>query len=469
MTTLARMEALSREEKVGALFVKVFPFLLAGYMLFGKPFAYLHIPGTPIFIGEIVLATGLATALWAMGWHRIWAQTSVPAVMTVYVAWGLIRTIPGLLEDPLPALRDAVLWGYVLVAWSVVGALAIRPHLIGIWFRKYLRVMPFAVLWWPLTPVLAAMNVGTVPDSDVSITGFDYGMMQVQLAATMAFLWLVWRPETQKGLYWRTGLSAVGILSLLVMATRNRGGFLGAMIALAVVLLFNESKTKLIITAGRALLVAAVLVVVIDPRIDVGEREISAEQLSQNLASIVTLSGDQGALGSNISWRLEHWSDIFQGVNRHVPLAGHGFGPNIAEIYDIPQTDIGLRNAHNSHLTVLARAGWIGAILWVSLWVVWVAGLNHARKRLRDTGYGRLSGLCAWSLAAAAGFHVEAFFNPSIEGPQTAFWVWAIFGLGMYLTALSRPPRGARARTVWTLDPATVESQLAPLGTTLPR
>lgn len=445
------------------LFNQLFPLLLAGYMLFGRSFAWLHIPGTPLFVGEIVLAFGLAAAFRAMTWRPVWATSSVPAVMAAYVAWGLARTLPGLIDDPIPAVRDAVLWLYVLIAWAVVGTVAAKPIVLAGWFRSYLRIMPLAVVWLPFTVVLGAMDFGTVPDSDVSLTSFDTGMMQIQALMILAFLWLVWLPETLKDHRWRAVISGVAILDILVLGTRNRGGFVGAVVGLALVLLLNEARTKLIVTAARVLLIAVVLVLVIDPRIDVGEREISATQLSDNITSLVTLSGDS-SLGGNISWRLRHWSDIFSGVNRDVPIAGHGFGPNIAEIYHIPQTDIGLRNAHNSHLTLLARAGWTGVVLWIALWSLWFAGLNKARRRLRDTGYARLSGLCAWSIAATVGFHIEAFFNPSLEGPQTAFWLWAIFGLGLYLTVLSRPGRAARESQYWRVDPGSLEAELESLA-----
>lgn len=432
------------ERQKPVAFDRLLPFLLLGYMLFGRPFAWLHIPGTPLFIGELILATGLAGALRAVTWRPVWTRSSIPLVLLAYVAWGLARSIPGILEDPVIALRDAVLWGYALVAWAVLGVVAQRPGTLVYWFQKYLRVMPVAVVWIPITVVLGAREFGTVPDSNVSLTAFDNGMMQIQLLMILSFLWLVWDPKRAADLRWRSMVSGMAVVGLLVLATRNRGGFVGVMVGLFLVLMFNQARTRLIVTTARVLLVLAVVVIVVDPRIDVGEREISVSQLSDNVASLVTLQGDE-SLGGNISWRLEHWSSIWKGVNSDVPLAGHGFGPNIAEIYHIPQTDIGLRNAHNSHLTLLARSGWIGFILWVVLWWAWFAEVNRSRRRFGDTGFPRLSGLAGWAMAAMAGFHIEAVFNPSIEGPQTAFWVWSIFGLGMYLAAVSRWRRYAKA------------------------
>ena len=44
--------------------------LLAGYLLFDKAFAYVHLPGTPLYIGEIVLVVGVFGSLAATGYLR---------------------------------------------------------------------------------------------------------------------------------------------------------------------------------------------------------------------------------------------------------------------------------------------------------------------------------------------------------------------------------------------------------------
>ena len=445
MSVLSRGQDLvigkSREQ--GAAFALLFPLLLAAYMLFGRPFAWLHIPGTPLFIGEIVLAFGLVGMGRALTWDAVWTRSSVPFVMSLYMAWGFTRLLPGLFDDPVLAVRDGVIWIYGFIAWAVIGALAQRPWLLERWLRGYMAVIPFAVLWLPFAVYLSSLEVGTIPGSDVSITAFNAGAGQVHLVMTIAFLWLVWQPRTLPEVRWRAIMSGLAVAGVLVMSTRNRGGFVAATASMSMLLLFYPNRTRLVLVIGRALLILAVITVILDPRIDIGEREISLSQLTSNVTSLVTMEGD-GGLGGNISWRTSHWADILEGVNREVPFAGHGFGPNIAEIYDIPQTDIGLRNAHNTHLTVLARSGWVGFGLWLSLWAVWFFEVNGARRRLRSSGFTALSGLAAMTLLGAVGLHVEAIFNPSIEGPPAAFWVWTLLAVGLFVSVASSPVRGRR-------------------------
>lgn len=419
----------------------LFPLLLAGYLFFDKAFAWLHIPGTPAFVGEIVLVFGLGGAIRMMTWSPAWQSSSTPFAMALYAGWGLIRLLPGIFDDPIFALRDASIFLYVLVSLAVLAVLVERPHMLPRWLRSYRAIMPLVVIWMPIGLVVRSLEWGTVPDSNVPLTSVAAGgYSQVHLLMIISFIWLVWTPETAEQVRWRNLVSGGALVGILVLATANRGGFVAAAVGSGVFLALLPGRTRLIVTFSRVLLVVAVATVIIDPRIDLGRREISVEQLTENVSTLV---GQQASseLSGNITWRIRHWENIWRGVNLDVPLAGHGFGPNIAEIYDIPQTEIGLRNAHNSQLTVFARMGWIGLVLWNFMWVIWFYEVNATRRRLRSVGLDRLSGLGAWAMVGAVGSQVEAFFNPTIEAPPGSFWLWSIFGLGLFLIIASRSRR----------------------------
>ncbi|MCI0545633.1 MAG: O-antigen ligase family protein, partial [Actinobacteria bacterium] len=273
------------------------------------------------------------------------------------------------------------------------------------------------------------------------------------------FLWLVWDPKTTRGERNRLIMTGIGVAGVLALATKGRGGFLAVIMGASLLLLLYPSRTRLIVTMSGTLLLVALATAVIDPRIDVGERELSAEQLADNVVSILTQEGE-GGLGGNISWRLGHWGEIWEGVNEDVPFTGHGYGPNVAAIYHVPQTDIGLRNAHNTHLTILARSGWVGLGLWILMWGFWFQEVNATRRRLASAGYPRLSGVASWAMVGVLAIHVEAFFNPSIEGPQSAFWIWSVFALGLFLVIASRTRPGSTSRWRSDFDLAGLEAGL---------
>ncbi|MCI0426296.1 MAG: O-antigen ligase family protein, partial [Actinobacteria bacterium] len=414
-------------------FEVLLPLLLAGYLLFDRTFAHLHVPGTQLFIGEIVLLFGIAGAIRITMWEGLWQRTNVAPPAFLYAGWGLLLLIPSLFgDDPVVAVRDAAVWIYLIIALAVLAVLVHRPSALLRWFSAYRALMPLAIPWLAATTVTETLELGNVPDSDVDLTSFAPGRAEVHLLMIVGFLWLVWDPKTTRGERNRLIMTGIGVAGVLALATKGRGGFLAVIMGASLLLLLYPSRTRLIVTMSGTLLLVALATAVIDPRIDVGERELSAEQLADNVVSILTQEGE-GGLGGNISWRLGHWGEIWEGVNEDVPFTGHGYGPNVAAIYHVPQTDIGLRNAHNTHLTILARSGWVGLGLWILMWGFWFQEVNATRRRLASAGYPRLSGVASWAMVGVLAIHVEAFFNPSIEGPQSAFWIWSVFALGLFL------------------------------------
>lgn len=429
-------------DNLGA-FARLLPVLLVGYILLDRGFAWLHIPGTPIFVSEIVLGLGLALALRGVTSTTLWNRSNVAFVLVLYTTWGLIRTIPGLVDDPVVALRDSAVWIYVAVAFAVAARLMVRPQVLEPWLRGYSKLIFPMVLWLPIVIFLGDLFPGmTVPDSPVSLFSYKPGNAAVHLVTALAFMWLVWDPTSSAGIRRRNILTAFAALGILVIATQGRGGFVAASLAGALLLVYVRQGSRLLLSLAGSLLAVALAVVLIDPSVNLSGRELSGEQLADNVTSIVTGEGE-GELGGNIQWRIHHWGRVWEGIHDDVPLIGHGFATNIAELYDIPQADLGLRNAHNSHLTILARMGWIGASLWLSVWALWFVETNKAWRRLRSAGWERLAGLASWAIVAVTAIQFNAIFDPTLEGPQVAFWLWSFCGLGLFLIVVSRRPARA--------------------------
>ena len=437
------------------LFDRLLPLLLAGYILLDRGFAWLHIPGTPIFVSEIVIAFGLTGALRAISRPRVWEMSSVVSLVVLFVVWGMARTLPGLFDNTELALRDAATWVYALIAFAIIDSLWNRPAALGRWLAGYSRLFPLIVLWLPLSAMVADRVEGfTVPDSTVSLFSYKPGNAAVHLILVIAALWALTDPRTASGSRKRYMITGVAVIGVLVLSTQGRGGFVAAAVAGAFLLVLTTDRSKVLLAAVASLVLVAVVVVIVDPEVNVGGREISADQLTENIASIVQQEG-QGELGGNIQWRLHHWGTVWDGVNTEAPLVGHGFPSNLAEMYEIPQADIGLRNAHNSHLTILARMGWVGAGIWVLIWGFWFREMAVARRRFLGAGLERLAGLVTWAMLGVIAIQVNAIFDPTLEGPQVALWLWAIAALGIYLGMVSRPGRipGAHGRaSAETLD-----------------
>lgn len=419
-------------------FAAALPWLLVGYLFFGRPFAYLHIPGTPIFIGEIVLAVGLVEAV-RVG-PTLWAllRVSRPAqTVAVFFSFGAVLLGTDLARYGLLAMRDSAIWYYAAFSFLVSATIMVRPEVLQHWLRQYRRVLPAFLLWVPIGIVLARTRLWQVmiPDSGIALLGFKPGDLAVSAGIAVAYLWLVHRPSSHAERRWRTTLTVVAGLGLLVAGTQNRGGFVAAAVIVAGALLLTPDRTRLMVTGALALVVAVAIGAVVDVRLPLSNRELSVEQLGENITSLVDPDRATGTnLEGNIVWRQRLWTATAADVLAGPALVGFGFGPNLAERYGFGIHE-GLRNPHNSHLSVLARMGLVGLTLWVTLWSVWLQRLLRMTRRRTYHGPRTMSSLAAWCAVSAVGFLVNAGFDPSLEGPQAGVWLWIIVGLGIGISA----------------------------------
>jgi O-antigen ligase len=100
-----------------------------------------------------------------------------------------------------------------------------------------------------------------------------------------------------------------------------------------------------------------------------------------------------------------------------------------------------LRSPHNSHLDVLARMGIIGLVIWIALWLAWFATMIVERRKLRVHSQRFVRGLMGFTIAGVLAILVNAYFDPTLESPQVALWLWCLFGLGMGLVIRERLAR----------------------------
>jgi O-antigen ligase len=199
---------------------------------------------------------------------------------------------------------------------------------------------------------------------------------------------------------------------------------------------------------GKVALIAGVLTVVffaIDLEIDVPgkARKVSPQQLLANLES-VTGSSTRDYLEGTKAWRLSWWNDIIDyTLFGDYFWTGKGFGINLADDdgYQLG-TDLPLRSPHNGHLTVLARAGIPGLILWMFLQGTFAVSLLRAyfhARRVRREWWARID---LWILGYWMAFTVNGAFDVFLEGPQGGIWFWSLFGFGLAALEEQRSQHG---------------------------
>jgi hypothetical protein len=421
--------------------------LIGGYLLFDRAFAYIHIPGTPLYVGECMLLLGLLAAVLQPGFvRRAFAEETLITLVVGFMFWGLCRSVPELKHYGIDTVRDSALWYYGLFAVLVVAAVMVRPELPGRLVRQFSRFIPLLLIWLPFALVIPRVKdiPVNVPFSQVTVLNHKPGNVAVAASIALVFLWLV--PNARRSVRSRNILSVLALATIALDGTQNRGGFGAAGVGILIALVFIPIRWRLV---GRILLVAVVgLTVGLLAAFQVqtggagklGQgRAISASQLISNVASVGGVQTG-GNLQATVAFRDRLWTQVYAKEIRSGKLPyGFGFGPNLAVLAGLPEVAannpvLELRSPHNSHLDVLARMGVIGLVLWATIWLLWLKRMLVARRRMANRGDTTGKGVVEACIAAVGAILVNAFFDPTLEGAQVACLLWTIFGLGVVLS-----------------------------------
>jgi hypothetical protein len=430
------------------------PIVLAGYALLDRAFAYeAAVPGTPIFAGEMLLLLGATLAVLATGHFKLAIRNSFPiGVLLMFAAWGFVRTVPLIPVYGLDAVRDAALWYYALMAVVVRALVIATPGLPARWARAFTPFVVVLLLWSPIVLYLGNLSGPLIPGSGTPIFSHKIGNIAVDAAIAIGFLWLV--PMQSMSRRVRVLLTALATVIIGASGALNRGGAVAAIVAILVIcVLAGRRSLNMVGVMVGTVLVGLVLAWGLDLQIPVPGaqgRDISVAQLVQNVASISGASQQDTQLSATVEFRNDLWSGAINLAHEQNALTtGLGFGPNLAQELGIQATPADpLRSPHNSHIDVLVRTGLIGGTLWVAFWVSWYFVLL-SRLRRRSAALSPLSaGILKVCVVGVTAILVNAYFDPTLESPQVAIWLWTLVGLGLGIASMrpgsrttSAPPR----------------------------
>ena len=417
--------------------------LLGGYLLLDKAFAYIHLPGTPAYVGELVLTVGALGVLTATGYLRIPVRDEpVLALLAAFFLWGLIRLPPGLRTYGLiNAVRDFALCYYCLFAFFTVAALMREPELLDRWLSQLARFVPWLLLWLPFGLILAPVLHGpNVPFSGgVSVWTHKPGNDAIAALIALGSMWLF--PETRSARS-RALWSMVALLVMALSATQNRGGLLGATAGAVVGLAFlpSRDRLRLIVRAVAFTTIALTLAIQFSLKISTTPAQGRAFTASQIVTNVTSLKGAAsgnatGTAGArDLLWSLLYKQQVADGRL----VDGYGFGVNLPYLVNDTQVTGGsdpLRSPHNSHDDILARLGLIGISLWIALWLGWYWRMVMGCWRLARRGMHTRRQIAILCMMVVTAILVSSFFDPQLEGAQIAALMWTAFGVGVAVTS----------------------------------
>jgi len=161
-----------------------------------------------------------------------------------------------------------------------------------------------------------------------------------------------------------------------------------------------------------------------------------------NLESIVGNS-DAANLDGTKAWRLRWWNAIIDYTFRGPYFwTGKGFGMGLAEadgfVVGLETGGPMVRSPHNVHLTLLARIGVPGFVLWLATLLAWFGMLFHALLRARLRGDAAWAKIFVWVICYGLAMIIDASFDVALEGPMLGIWFWSLFGFGIGASMIYR-------------------------------
>ena len=380
-----------------------FVFCTAAYT---RDFSYIHWPGTPFFVTDIVLVI-LFLSIYLFARSRgLHVPLPMNVLLAMLVAAGVLSALRGFLQhrNPMLALRDAALVAYPLFLY-------VANHL----FRSWLSIKRVAV-WFLLGTGLSVLNgiawFIVVPAERHFIY---YG---VYVLVSLVGVLLAIANKLVRPLH---GWILAGIYCLGLMLANARTLFVTLAALLFIGLLagpfvYNKVRlARLAATVGTVATLGA-LASLLFLHTQPG-RDFTGRALDELASGVLHSSNDPYWQFRLIAWK-EAWRRFEED-----PLAGEGFG--VPFIFELADADV---RPHNTFLTVLYKMGLIAFLPLLALLVCFLWFSFRAVRRNLDSN--RVAFLQIMLLAQVA-FCLYGTANLLLESPFLASLFWAAMGLGL--------------------------------------
>ncbi len=410
--------------------------LLVGYLLLGRAFAYLGLPGPlPIFLGEIVLVLFFvfhpeaSTLRWFSSMVRNEALSSASWALYASLAYGVVLTLRGVFgeEDALQAIQNLVFNVYPLYLF------------LGLWLgehdRGFVRRFVLVLAW--ANAIYGILYIGLLNGVNVFVPGTSVFLFNAPQGQMIVLLGLLTYHSELRKVWFPLFVNFVILLGL-----QTRAHWAGMLLAVPVWAVLSRRLGRFVaaVTVGAILLgVAFVADVRLPSALTRGPTDVSARSVfgaavapfDEQTAAQYTEQA--GLYSGTAEWRRDWWSDIWDSV--HITtgrtLFGYGYGYYLKQTSDIGSGKEDLRTPHNVFFYALGYGGWVGVVLFGLVMITVGRLLWVAFRRTGDP-----FGLSVMFLGLGIGLFTNYF-----ETPFAAIPYWLLLGLSA--APALRPDDGA--------------------------
>jgi hypothetical protein len=415
--------------------------VIGGYMTFQRPFAYLGIPGLPLFIGELLLVAFFVFRSEHAG-HRLVDSLLRPGPLGA-VAWSITLLI---IYGLMLAVRGEIAgFPRQLVAQELAFNVYPLYVFLGLWLgerdprllERFLLIMSWVI------GIYGIVYMTYLNHTIVAIPGTDIVIFRSPLAQGAILLALLaFRVKGYR-------LVIPFLLNLLVlMGIQNRAAYAGFAVGLVVWAVMAKRVGKMLAVVAVVTMLMAVAWV-LDVRVEFsrGASEYSARNVVAAViapfdeAAAAQYSDDARNFAGTTEWRKDWWAGIWDGVHAD-PIRtafGPGYGFQLTSDAHLRSSEDDLRTPHNWFMYALGYGGWTHAVLFVFL----LGSLSILLWRAF-----RLTGI-AFGLPYLAFSTTVGTFSNFYETPFAAIPVWVIVGMAIAPAIrerwMSPPDAGVRA------------------------
>ncbi len=352
-------------------------FLISGYLIFGRAFAYFGVAG--FYPGELIL---LITAFGSRGWIRLLVSAvrlrpALAASILLFLAWGCVECIRGFLSGLAAAevLRGFATHYYTLLLFA---GLSLGRFISADNLKRWFAWMTVATGLWGIVFTVAYDRgvAGGLPWAP-SVPIFD-GPPLPQLGLVL-YLALSRRL--------RGSIILICLPAAVALFIGGRGAILAAVLSLAALIL-RPGRSRLVLQIGflaTAAIVGLALFSGLVPNLGGRTARATPSWVAARVISVVNpdlasglIEGSDDVDGADLiresgtaDWRRQFWAETIASLDSPTAwLAGHGYGVILG---DLVQDDVamgqGVRTPHNFAIYLLGYTGLIGCALFLGILV----------------------------------------------------------------------------------------------------